>query len=312
MGGSQFERTDLTESVFFGSDIGRSHMQYSVCYAADFRSASMVQCDLHKANFQEADLENADLRGATLTGTNLTGARVAGARFEGAIYDNETIFPSGVEASNLGMHRVGRGCVLQRVELTGVRLRDTQLHDAFLLGTDLSKAVLSADAVKGAFYDAKTQFPTGYDPQHRGATRIGSGSSMVNADLSGSQLSGLDFSRSTFIDVDFTEADCTGTDFRRCVFSHVDFTNTNLSAANFAWSIFLYCRLHTRLERIAHGEGTYVDTATEMPRPFSRSEGAFMPLHSRASLRDVVDEQSSRMPEFVSALRRSIHDPSRP
>lgn len=80
----------------------------------------------------------ADLSGAFLLGAEMTGMRCTGACFRNA--------------------NLTRAC-LREADLAGADLRGADLRGAILTGADLSAAV----------YDSHTRWPSGVDPEERGA-----------------------------------------------------------------------------------------------------------------------------------------------
>jgi hypothetical protein len=95
---------------------------------------------LYKANLAHANLRGLDLSGANLAEADLTGADL-----------REASLP----AANL------IGAKLGQADLRGAKLRSKLLVDAELEGADLT----------GARYDARTSWPSGFDPMQHGAVR---------------------------------------------------------------------------------------------------------------------------------------------
>ena len=112
-------------------------------------SGSMLEgADLTGADLAGAQLNSANLVGATLCGANLTGAGLHGAALRGA---------------NV------RGAILHDADLRRADLRDADFSwadfaEADLRGTQLDGASLGEARLRGARYDERTAFPSGFDP----------------------------------------------------------------------------------------------------------------------------------------------------
>jgi Pentapeptide repeats (8 copies) len=132
--------------------------------------------DLRNVDLRRADLEHADLRGAKLKGVRLNEALLLEASLQGA----------NLESADLeGARLVGvdlRGAYLVNANLTGASLLGADLGGATLCnakleGADLSDALMWTEVfgvygdvdLKGATADARTRWPTNFDPAARGA-----------------------------------------------------------------------------------------------------------------------------------------------
>jgi hypothetical protein len=107
-------------------------------------------------------LHRADLTGANLTGASLRAANLRGAALDGACLRGASLFAAD----------------LNEADLRGADLRQAMLRPAFLRGADLRGANLSdtdprSTALVGAKYDDGTRWPDGFDPQKKGAVRVG-------------------------------------------------------------------------------------------------------------------------------------------
>jgi uncharacterized protein YjbI with pentapeptide repeats len=98
-----------------------------------------------------ADLRRTTLRFAPLAYADLLDANLAGASLVGANLDR----------ANLG------GANLHKADLTGTGMRHAVLVGANLTGADLTGASLA-----WAIYDARTQWPAGFDPRAHGAVKV--------------------------------------------------------------------------------------------------------------------------------------------
>jgi uncharacterized protein YjbI with pentapeptide repeats len=85
-----------------------------------------------------ADLHGVDMRGARLYYVNLAGAILSGTELHGA-------------------------------DLRGTILKQADLQSANLCGAVLRHTDLTGEKLTGARYDARTRWPTGFDPLRHGA-----------------------------------------------------------------------------------------------------------------------------------------------
>lgn len=110
-----------------GQNFSRSQLDHADLQGQDLHGADFSQADLTAANFTDADLRDTNFRGAALWFVNLHGARLAGADFSGAWmpgaklhgvdlrgaslaaaelryarYDEQTLWPDGVDPQERG------------------------------------------------------------------------------------------------------------------------------------------------------------------------------------------------------------------
>ena len=81
--GSQFHRTSLIHSDFFGATLRRVRFTSSCLY-----SATLSGADLTEATFEESILRNADFKGALLGKTEFSGSDLANADFRLTVCHN--------------------------------------------------------------------------------------------------------------------------------------------------------------------------------------------------------------------------------
>lgn len=109
---------------------------------ANFSGANLKGADLDKANFEGASLMSANLEGANLWGANLGGTNLMHTNFEGAN--------------------------LEEANLKDARFVFTTLWRANLGGADLEGTHLGGSRSRNAFYDSRTVFPIGFNPEAAG------------------------------------------------------------------------------------------------------------------------------------------------
>ncbi len=164
----------------------------------DLSGAKLERAPLGEAQFasvvlQEADLRKADLASANLAGANLSESRLGGANLSWANLEGADLLDIDADSvrfasANMGSTRLRgaqlRGAVLTKATLrgadlgdadltgakaTGADFREANLKKVRLGGADLREAQLAGANLKGARYDAKTRWPTGFDPAAAGA-----------------------------------------------------------------------------------------------------------------------------------------------
>jgi uncharacterized protein YjbI with pentapeptide repeats len=115
--------------------------------SAALGSANLVHADLTGADLRSAGLRAADLRGAVLTGTDLSKADLCDADLRYAVWIGQVLI---------------RNSAWRTAKLCRADLRGADLRNGYLFGVD----------VKEARYDSRTRWPSGFDPQRRGAVRM--------------------------------------------------------------------------------------------------------------------------------------------
>jgi len=103
---------------------------------------------LRGANLNKADIQGASVGRSKFTSVNLQGADLQGAD---------------LEASKLAKVNL-KGSNLQEADLEGANLQEANLTHADLRSADLKKADLSGAELRGACYDAVTDFTYDFDP----------------------------------------------------------------------------------------------------------------------------------------------------
>jgi uncharacterized protein YjbI with pentapeptide repeats len=163
LGNANLTRTILRGALLHGATLCGANLEQAIGRGAIFAAADLTGANLRWADFDGARLDDttlrrADLRGAILrravlkradlTGADLRGAEMAGATLAGAIL---------------------RGASLRGANLKDANLRAASLGDVDLSGANLVGANLTGVDLTQARYDAKTEWPAGFDPQWHGA-----------------------------------------------------------------------------------------------------------------------------------------------
>lgn len=148
--------------------------------------------DLESKDFQDLDFENVLFVGGNFDNANACGVKILKTSFEGAwlcdidlsaanleyveFYDIEAYGAKFREAKI--SNAIFFGANLSRADFCGSMLRDVVFkednigHKTDLSGADFTDVNLSSVTFEGALYDAKTRFPTGFNPSwHSGLER---------------------------------------------------------------------------------------------------------------------------------------------
>lgn len=169
------KKIDLTGAQLADAPMGESEFA-SVTFAeadlrrADLSSATLTKADLNRAKLAGANLSWADLEGADLLAVRGAGARFASAkmnstRLRGAQLAGAVLTKADLSGADLSDADLGG------VRATGVDLRGANLKKVRLAGADLREAKLKGANLKGARYDAKTRWPSKFDPDGAGARK---------------------------------------------------------------------------------------------------------------------------------------------
>ncbi len=181
-----------------------------VCIGADLRNKDLAGKDL-----SEADLSGANLSGANLSGVNLSNADLNGALLVGANLEKANLSGAILKGANLRQANL-RGTVLLEADLSGA-----DLTGAILAGVDLTTVV---DLTAVIFHDARL---IGTD--FSGA--IMRGANLSGADLRGAKLSGADLTGAHLDESNLAGANMTGAILHGALLDGAILIGTNLRKA---------------------------------------------------------------------------------
>jgi uncharacterized protein YjbI with pentapeptide repeats len=210
LSGKDFSNSNLENKVFFGSDLTDANFENSILSGSDFSLAN-----LKNANFKNAVIDGIKLRQTTL---------------------DQTIF-SNVDFSKVNLMNVDlTNAVLKNSNLSNQDLTKTFLYKSDLSGANLSNSNLSVvyfgdivlkdtNLTKTLLYEADLSLALNKDL---------SGTILNDAQITHSNLVGIDFSGKDLTGVNFYSSDLTAQDFTNNItFFGNDFVKTKLSNANF-------------------------------------------------------------------------------
>ncbi len=210
LSGKDFSNSNLENEIFFGSDLTNTNFENSVLSGSDFSLAN-----LENANFKNAVIDGIKLRQTTLDQTDFTNV------------DFSQVNLTNVDLTNT---------ILKNSNLSNKDLTKTFLYKSDLSGADLTHANLSvvylgdtilkdANLTNAVLYEADLSLALDKDL---------SGTVIVGAAITHSNLVGVDFSGKDLSGVNFFSSDLTGQDFTNNItFFNNSFTDAELSNANF-------------------------------------------------------------------------------
>lgn len=123
--------------------------------AADLVGANLGSADLTGAILNQANLSKAYLFRARLYGASLVDANLDSMDLREALFDNQTRFPEGFQAEELGAYLIAPKTSLPQVQLAnsifwGVNLQDANLQNANFSGSSFHGALLQNANFQGA------------------------------------------------------------------------------------------------------------------------------------------------------------------
>jgi uncharacterized protein YjbI with pentapeptide repeats len=130
----------LSEANFSGAFLDQAQMSETNASQAIFKNASMINVQLRDALLIKTDFENANLSEASFYRANLSGANLKNVNFHEASFSMTILDFADVEGADFS--------------------------ESFLNGIDLTnvRSIDKAKSFKGARYNVKTIFPSGFDP----------------------------------------------------------------------------------------------------------------------------------------------------
>ena len=210
LSGKDFSNSNLENKVFFGSDLTDANFDNSILSGSDFSLAN-----LKNANFKNAVIDGIKLRQTTLDQTNFSNVDFSKVNLMNVDLTNAVL-----KNSNLSNQDLTK-TFLYKSDLSGANLSNSNLSvvyfgDIVLKDTNLTKTLL---------YEADLSLALNKDL---------SGTILNDAQITHSNLVGIDFSGKDLTGVNFYHSDLTAQDFTNNItFFGNDFVKTKLSNANF-------------------------------------------------------------------------------
>ncbi len=210
LSGKDFSNSNLENKVFFGSDLTDANFENSILSGSDFSLAN-----LKNANFKNTVIDGIKLRQTTLDQTNFSNVDFSKVNLMNVDLTNAIL-----KNSNLSNQDLTK-TFLYKSDLSGANLSNSNLSvvyfgDIVLKDTNLTKTLL---------YEADLSLALNKDL---------SGTILNDAQITHSNLVGIDFSGKDLTGVNFYRSDLTAQDFTNNItFFGNDFVKTKLSNANF-------------------------------------------------------------------------------
>ncbi len=159
-----------------GANLWKVHLGFVNLLNVDLHGAMLTEsylarADLSNANLIGADFGKANLRGARLSGVDLRGAYLGGAQLGKAVLicaEMERAYLQGADLQDADLV----GANLEGAELQAADLRGARLADLHPIPNNPKDSVQVKANLKKAKYDAKTQWPEGFDPEAAGVILV--------------------------------------------------------------------------------------------------------------------------------------------
>ncbi|MCP4810590.1 MAG: protein kinase [Proteobacteria bacterium] len=176
--------------------------------------------------FEKLDLTGLHGREAHASGTSFRESYLVGAELPDLHAPGATFAYSQLGAANLGGAVLTRASFAQ-ADLTNASLAGADLSGAVLVGARLGAASLGGAELTGAIADARTNWPSGYQPTAMGVVLLAPGLPLEDLDLAG-----LDLSGASLAGLDLSGADLSGATLRGVSLKGTDLTGANLAGAD--------------------------------------------------------------------------------
>ena len=271
--GWSFQGRDLTGAMLKGSDLRHAdfrdcNLQLADLSGADLRHAKFGRCVLIEANLEGASLEGADFSGANLSKARMDDAHGEGCQFVAChavgLSARHANFAKANFQEGIWMECDLEGASLVAAELTDIRLFKTNIKNMVLSeahvaglnifegdasGLNLSKAYVTGfsptNVALTGWTAHGTKFenfaPSGFDftgLKAKSAEFTGKGNSfheciLIDADLRGALMDGVDLSKSNASRANFAGASLRGAFLNNANLSECNFVGADLLRANF-------------------------------------------------------------------------------
>ena len=146
---------------------GRTNFKGSELSKAPLMEVNLKGIELDGSNLKKANLRKGDLSQASLTWANLSQANLSQAVLVGVDFERACLTYANLRESNL------EGTSFKQANLQGADLTNSNLEQASFVGADLRMAILPLQRYDAVYYDFRTRFAPGFDPQSLGWKKIG-------------------------------------------------------------------------------------------------------------------------------------------
>ncbi len=317
---TNFEKTNLSYSVFYACDLRKANFSNANLIRADLRGACLRGAIMLNANLMEADLregsyatfdpekgltftsDNAvwkegtggvDMRGANLGSVKLSGAVAINSNFEDANLSKSVITHGNLSGANLtGANLAGADlsqCELKNVTLRGANLAGTMMDFSNLENVDMEGAL--TDKAVGHTLDKLPLTLEELIAQHQLwlKTQGAEGKKLDLSDhdlrggpsLVGANLTMLIAERSIWYGRDLSQINLQAAFVRNGDFRHCNFMNADLRGTNFAKCMMVGAKFHK-----AHLEPLYFEGKRSLKTSFAGANLRYTDF-SGANLKDV-------------------------
>jgi len=251
MDGADFTFTIANEANFTGASFRQANFKQTVLQKAilrrtDFSAARLELTTLGECDCSEAVFDGADIKLCNFTKASLDGARFTQSLLSLSAFSEITAF--GADFSRVRAFK----CLFQKADLSGANFREAVLNECLFQSTLAAGISLAGAELRKFYTDADTDLSgadfSGADlreaslrmSRFRNADFYKAtleNALIVQCDLWGARLDGLNATGCRFIKCDLTGADLSGTQLvngalRKCRVNAADLAGANLYAAN--------------------------------------------------------------------------------
>ncbi len=222
LSGKSLSQVNLSRANLSGAELSEANL-----HNANLSEANLCHANLHKANLNSANLRKTKLLKANVSEVSLYYANLSEANLSGVNLSDVNLYPE----TNLSMANLSQanltGLNLSKLELMKADLSNANLTKTNLFEANLKGANLEGAKLQRAVYNARTTFPTGFNPVQAGAYLID-----PNASLQKANLAGFDLSKVNLTGANLQGANLTSTNLNGAILSEANLSEANLSGAN--------------------------------------------------------------------------------
>ena len=221
---SDFSNQNIQNESFFGADLKDS----------SFLNSKLTNVDFRLVNLEYVDFSNSEINNIKLRQNSLKGADFTNVDFTNVDLTNVDLSYTNLQNTNLSNKDLEH-TFFHKTDLTGADMSNTNLINSFFHGTKLSNTILDnarLENVNLTEIDNKSLV---------GASVLGTGFSY--SDFRGVDVSGLDFSWVNMKNANLSGLDLTDNEFHGTVFVNADLSYTNLSGLDLSPKGKIYTEL---------------------------------------------------------------------